>query len=125
MRPIAMTTLTTVISMVPNAVAYGEAGAMMQGLALVNVGGLTASTILTLLLLPTFYRWYIRWEERKSAARASWSSQTDGHRRWEIKRFRPLPERYVLLHIEEASAYGKCPVCGGFILYLHFGLPVL
>ena len=56
MRPIAMTTLTTVISMVPNAVAYGEAGAMMQGLALVNVGGLTASTILTLLLLPTFYR---------------------------------------------------------------------
>ena len=56
MRPIAMTTLTTVISMVPNAVAYGEAGAMMQGLALVNVGGLTASTILTLLLIPTFYR---------------------------------------------------------------------
>ena len=29
---------------------------LMQGLALVNVGGLTASTILTLLLLPTFYR---------------------------------------------------------------------
>lgn len=56
MRPILMTTLTTVISMLPNAFAYGKAGKMMQGLALVNIGGLTASTILTLLLLPTFYR---------------------------------------------------------------------
>ncbi|MCD8221526.1 MAG: efflux RND transporter permease subunit [Clostridiales bacterium] len=55
-RPILMTTLTTVISMLPNAFAFGRAGAMMQGLALVDVGGLTASTILTLFLLPTFYR---------------------------------------------------------------------
>ena len=56
MRPIFMTTLTTVISMLPNALAYGKSGKMMQGLALVNVGGLFASTALTLLLLPTFYR---------------------------------------------------------------------
>lgn len=56
MRPILMTTLTTVISMIPNALAYGKAGKMMQGLALVNVGGLIAAIILTLLLLPTFYR---------------------------------------------------------------------
>ncbi|MGN0372562.1 MAG: efflux RND transporter permease subunit [Enterocloster sp.] len=56
MRPIFMTTLTTVISMVPNALAYGRAGEMMQGLALVNIGGLCASTALTLILLPTFYR---------------------------------------------------------------------
>lgn len=55
-RPILMTTLTTVISMLPNAFAFGRAGAMMQGMALVDVGGLTASTILTLFLLPTFYR---------------------------------------------------------------------
>ena len=56
LRPILMTTLTTVISMVPNALAYGKAGGMMQGLALVNVGGLIAATILTLVLLPTLYR---------------------------------------------------------------------
>lgn len=56
MRPILMTTLTTIISMLPNAFAFGKAGAMMQGIALVNIGGLTAATILTLLLLPTFYR---------------------------------------------------------------------
>lgn len=55
MRPILMTTLTTIISMVPNALAFGKAGAMMQGLALVNIGGLLAATVLTLVLLPTYY----------------------------------------------------------------------
>lgn len=56
MRPIFMTTLTTIISMIPNALGFGRAGAMMQGMALVNVGGLTAATILTLVLLPTYYK---------------------------------------------------------------------
>ena len=56
MRPILMTTLTTVISMIPNALAYGRAGKMMQGLALVNIGGLMASMVLSLILLPTFYK---------------------------------------------------------------------
>ena len=55
LRPILMTTLTTVISMVPMCLAYGDSGEMMQGLALVNVGGLTASTILSLLMLPVYY----------------------------------------------------------------------
>lgn len=56
MRPILMTTGTTVISMLPNAFAYGRSGAMMQGLALVDVGGLLVATVLTLLLLPTYYK---------------------------------------------------------------------
>lgn len=55
MRPIMMTTLTTVLSMIPLAVGYGKSGATLQGLALVNVGGLLASTVLSLVLLPTLY----------------------------------------------------------------------
>jgi multidrug efflux pump subunit AcrB len=55
LRPIMMTTLTTVVSMVPMAAGYGDNGAMMQGLALVDVGGLIASTILALLMLPVYY----------------------------------------------------------------------
>lgn len=55
LRPILMTTLTTVVSMVPMAMAYGDSGEMMQGLALVDVGGLTASTVLALLMLPIYY----------------------------------------------------------------------
>lgn len=55
LRPILMTTLTTVISMLPMALAFGENGEALQGLALVNVGGLLASTILSLVLIPTLY----------------------------------------------------------------------
>lgn len=55
LRPILMTTLTTILSMIPMAMGYGKNGKMTQGMAVVIVGGLTASTILTLILLPTFY----------------------------------------------------------------------
>ena len=55
LRPILMTTLTTVVSMIPMAMAYGDSGESMQGLALVDVGGLIASTVLALLMLPIYY----------------------------------------------------------------------
>lgn len=55
LRPILMTTLTTVLAMVPLALGIGENGETMQGMAIVIVGGLIASTVLSLLLLPTFY----------------------------------------------------------------------
>ena len=55
LRPILMTTLTTVLGMVPLAVGLGSNGEMMRGMAMVVIGGLSASTILTLVLIPTFY----------------------------------------------------------------------
>ncbi len=55
LRPILMTTLTTILSMVPMAIGIGDSSVMMQGMALVIIGGLVASTVLILLLLPTFY----------------------------------------------------------------------
>ncbi|MDD3205183.1 MAG: efflux RND transporter permease subunit [Lachnospiraceae bacterium] len=55
LRPILMTTLTTILSMIPMALGWGDNAAIMQGMSLVIIGGLTASTILTLILLPTFY----------------------------------------------------------------------
>ena len=56
MKPIFMTTSTTILSMIPMAFAWGNSGATTQGLALVNIGGLTASTILALLMLPVYYK---------------------------------------------------------------------
>ena len=56
LRPILMTVTITVVSELPNVLAYGESGETMQGSALVNVGGLLASTALMLLMMPTFYR---------------------------------------------------------------------
>ncbi len=55
LRPILMTTLTTILSMVPLGLGIGTNAVMMQGMALVIIGGLVASTILTLILIPTFY----------------------------------------------------------------------
>ncbi len=55
LRPILMTTLTTVVAMIPMCLAYGDAGELLQGLALVDVGGLLASTVLALLMLPAYY----------------------------------------------------------------------
>ncbi len=53
LRPILMTTLTTILAMVPLAVAKDSE--MMQGMAFVIIGGLTASTLLCLLMMPTYY----------------------------------------------------------------------
>jgi len=53
LRPILMITLTTVLAMLPLALGFGDD--MMQGLGVTVIGGLTASTALALLFLPTFY----------------------------------------------------------------------
>jgi HAE1 family hydrophobic/amphiphilic exporter-1 len=55
LRPILMTTLTTILSMLPLGIGIGTNAVMMKGMALVIIGGLVASTILTLILIPTFY----------------------------------------------------------------------
>ena len=55
LRPILMTTLTTILSMVPMSLGIGEGSVMMQGMALIIIGGLIASTVLILMLMPTFY----------------------------------------------------------------------
>jgi multidrug efflux pump subunit AcrB len=55
LRPILMTTLTTALAIVPMALGIGRGTEMMQGLGVVVIGGLIASALLSLLLLPTFY----------------------------------------------------------------------
>lgn len=55
LKPILMTTLTTIVGMIPMAAAVGTNGELMQGLAMVEVGGLITSTILALLVLPVLY----------------------------------------------------------------------
>ena len=56
LRPILMTTLTTVMGMLPLALAVGEGSEMLQPLALVIVWGLSFSTLVSLLLVPMIYR---------------------------------------------------------------------
>ncbi len=55
LRPILMTTLTTVVGMLPLAIGLDAGGALMQPLAVAVVGGLLSSMLLTLVLVPCLY----------------------------------------------------------------------
>ncbi|MCL1877470.1 MAG: efflux RND transporter permease subunit, partial [Defluviitaleaceae bacterium] len=55
LRPILMITLTTILAMLPLALGIGDNLGLMQGLGITVIGGLSASTLLALILLPTFY----------------------------------------------------------------------
>ncbi|MDD3253965.1 MAG: efflux RND transporter permease subunit [Lachnospiraceae bacterium] len=55
LRPILMTSLTTVLSMIPMAMAIGSSGSTTQGLAIVNIGGLTVGVLVALFILPVYY----------------------------------------------------------------------
>ena len=56
LRPILMTTLTTVIGMLPLAMGVGEGSELLQPLAVTIACGLTFSTLVSLVLLPAIYR---------------------------------------------------------------------
>ena len=55
LRPVVMTTLTTILGMVPMAVGTGQGSEMWRPMGTAVIGGLTFSTILTLLFVPVLY----------------------------------------------------------------------
>ena len=55
LRPVVMTTLTTILGMVPMAVGTGQGAEMWRPMGTAVIGGLTLSTILTLLFVPALY----------------------------------------------------------------------
>ena len=71
LRPILMTTLTTVLGMIPMAIGNGEGAEMWNGLGVVVAWGLSVSTLITLVLIPTLYAIFIsrrrKRQERKLA----------------------------------------------------------
>ncbi|GAA5415829.1 swarming motility protein SwrC [Paraliobacillus ryukyuensis] len=58
MRPILMTTLTTILAMVPLGLGIGEGAEMQQPMAITVIFGLTVSSIFTLLLIPVIYTYF-------------------------------------------------------------------
>ena len=55
LRPVLMTTLTTILGMVPMAISSGEGSEMWRPLGVSVIGGLAVSTVLTLILVPVLY----------------------------------------------------------------------
>ncbi len=63
LRPILMTTITTIAGLLPLALSRGEGSEVWQPLGITMIGGLTVSTLVTLLFVPTLYAVF----HRKSA----------------------------------------------------------
>ena len=66
LRPVIMTALIASLGLVPMLVAQGPGSELQRPLAVVVIGGLVTSTLLTLVLLPTLYAWLEGRTERKN-----------------------------------------------------------
>ncbi|MGE6451757.1 efflux RND transporter permease subunit [Shewanella baltica] len=60
LRPVLMTALTSALGLIPILLSSGVGSEIQKPLAVVIIGGLFSSTALTLLVLPTLYRWLYR-----------------------------------------------------------------
>ena len=67
LRPILMTTLSTLLGMLPVALGIGEGAELRQSMGVVLIGGLTTSTLLTLVVVPLIYMLAEEYRERKAA----------------------------------------------------------
>jgi cobalt-zinc-cadmium resistance protein CzcA len=65
LRPVLMTALIASLSLVPMLIATGPGSELQRPLAVVVIGGLFTSTLLTLVLLPTLYAWLETRSERQ------------------------------------------------------------
>lgn len=54
-RPILMTSLTTILALIPLSFGFGESASLRSPLALAVIGGLITSTLLTLIVIPCVY----------------------------------------------------------------------
>jgi len=71
LRPILMTTLTTVLGMIPMAIGQGEGSEMWRSLGMVVAWGLSISTLVTLVIIPTVYASMSSWQERRALRKAA------------------------------------------------------
>jgi multidrug efflux pump subunit AcrB len=60
LRPILMTTLSTIMGFIPLALALGEGAEMLQPLAVSMIGGMSVSILISLLIIPVFYYRFAR-----------------------------------------------------------------
>lgn len=67
LRPILMTTLTTILGLIPLSFGGGAGGEIQASLARVVIGGMAASTVITLFFIPVIYQTVAIWKETLSA----------------------------------------------------------
>jgi cobalt-zinc-cadmium resistance protein CzcA len=70
LRPVLMTTITTALGLLPLIITTGTGSEVQRPLAIVVVGGLVSSTLLTLIVIPTLYEWITITMEKPETHRA-------------------------------------------------------
>ncbi|MBQ4279003.1 MAG: efflux RND transporter permease subunit [Rikenellaceae bacterium] len=94
LRPVLMTSLTTILGMVPLALGTGEGSEVWQPMGIAVIGGLTFSTLLTLLVIPVVYSFFggraIARERRRNAL--LYSPSMNGHSHDDTPALHPDPE---------------------------------
>ena len=80
LRPILMTTLSTILGMMPIALGIGEGAELRQSMGVVLVGGLTTSTLLTLIVIPLIYLLFEDWKLKHYQVKGEKHDQTNRYR---------------------------------------------
>jgi len=88
LRPILMTTFALIAGMVPVALGRGEGAQFRAPLGVAVIGGVVTSTVLTLLVIPTFYEIFDRWRGRLARMVGLNPPRTGEFRTFEM----PVPE---------------------------------
>ena len=90
LRPVLMTSITTVIGMIPMAVGTGQGAEMWRPMGVAVIGGMTISTLLTLILVPTVYCIFagigIKRQRRKLVQKRELQEHFDSHKQYIIKK---------------------------------------
>jgi HAE1 family hydrophobic/amphiphilic exporter-1 len=71
LRPILMTTITTVVGMIPLSLGYGDGGEILSPLGISIIGGLLGSTVITLILVPVLYSMMDEAKQRRLERKAA------------------------------------------------------
>jgi multidrug efflux pump subunit AcrB len=69
LRPVLMTSVTTILGMLPMALGLGDGSELWQPMGIAIIGGMTFSTLLTLLVIPVLYAMFQLRKDNKAADR--------------------------------------------------------
>jgi len=76
LRPVLMTTITTALGLLPLVMTTGTGSEVQRPLAIVVIGGLVSSTLLTLIVIPTLYEWVTAKTEKLGTYRPNTTTHT-------------------------------------------------
>ncbi|MBR5196940.1 MAG: efflux RND transporter permease subunit, partial [Alistipes sp.] len=86
LRPVLMTSLTTILGMVPMAMGIGEGSEIWQPMGIAVVGGLLVSTLITLFIVPALYSMLEGYKELKAARKARLEAEEEAFIRSQLSK---------------------------------------